>query len=186
MSIRTSKLFLFTWQNLHCGAGGCSWYPVSWHHPTGYRSGDSQSTHWSYSSSHPSKCILNRRWIMRVTVATHTRRGSIRSTASSFIPTWNPWFGTSWKSKHVDKSNINKHAISVKHTHKANIFYEVSCSPVFNISEIFKLNILKWFLFLKSPWCLSFPQFYSKNWVNPMEYADKSKENTNCNSNTHA
>ncbi len=36
-------------------------------------------------------------WTILVTVATHTRRGSIRSTASSFIPARKPWFGTSWK-----------------------------------------------------------------------------------------
>lgn len=80
-------------------AGGCSWYPVSWHQPTGYRSGDSQSTHWSYSSSQPSKCIRSNRWTMRVTVATQTSRGSMRSTASSFIPGRKPWLGTSWSRK---------------------------------------------------------------------------------------
>lgn len=78
-------------------AGGCSWYPVSWHQPTGYRSGDSQSTHWSYSSSQPSKCIRSNLWTMRVTVATQTSLGSMRSTASSFIPGRNPWLGTSWR-----------------------------------------------------------------------------------------
>lgn len=36
-------------------------------------------------------------WTILVTVPTHTSRGSIRSTASSFIPVRKPWFGTSWE-----------------------------------------------------------------------------------------
>ncbi len=97
ISIHCVCVCVCVWQLPAFTAGGCSWYPVSWHQPTGYRSGDSQSTHWSYSSSQPSKCIRSNLWTMRVTVATQTSLGSMRSTASSFIPGRNPWLGTSWR-----------------------------------------------------------------------------------------
>lgn len=69
--------------------------PTRWHQPTGYMSGLSQSSHWSYSSSQPSKWIFSRRPTTRDTVPTHTNRGSMRSAASNLMPTTNPWAGIS-------------------------------------------------------------------------------------------
>jgi len=75
--------------------GPSSLCPTRWHQPTGYMSGLSQSSHWSYSSSQPSKCIFRRRPTTRDTVPTHTNRGSMRSAASNLMPTTKPWAGIS-------------------------------------------------------------------------------------------
>lgn len=44
---------------------------------------------------------------------------------------------------------------------------------LFNISEIFKLNILKWFLLLKVSVVLVFQNCNLMKWVNPIDYTDR-------------
>lgn len=72
-------------------------------------SGDSQSTHWSYSLSQPSKWMLRSRCTTRFTVATQMSRGSIRSTASSFMPTLKPWLGQSWNGHQGRANQLGPH-----------------------------------------------------------------------------
>lgn len=89
--------------------GGSRGYPMLSHHPTGYKSTLSESHHWSKFESHPSKCTLSRRPMTFVTVPTHIKRGSIRSTASSFMSNLNLQFVTSCQRNWINSPALATH-----------------------------------------------------------------------------